>query len=70
MTGPTPEHSDARLPAPALMFIALVVAAIAGLGALLITSVATTFHVSLDRRTTTPTPPQRWSASPRWRSPP
>jgi hypothetical protein len=30
------------------MFIALVVAAVAGLGAPLVTSVATTFHASLD----------------------
>ena len=33
---------------PSLMFIALVVAAVASLGTPLITSVATTFHVSLD----------------------
>src|SRR4051794_11743643 len=38
---------EARLLVPALMFIALVVAAVASLGAPLITSVATTFHVSL-----------------------
>ena len=42
------EHSEARLLVPSLMFIALVVAAVASLGAPLITSVATTFHVSLD----------------------
>ncbi|WP_106535221.1 MFS transporter [Haloactinopolyspora alba] len=41
-------RSEARLLVPALMFIALVVAAVASLGAPLITSVATTFHVSLD----------------------
>ncbi|MEU4391738.1 MFS transporter [Kribbella sp. NPDC023855] len=45
---PTREQSEARLLVPALMFIALVVAAVASLGAPLITSVATTFHVSLD----------------------
>ncbi|WP_405766898.1 MFS transporter [Streptomyces sp. NBC_00080] len=39
---------EARLLVPALMFIALVVAAVASLGTPLITSVATTFHVSLD----------------------
>lgn len=43
----TPEHAEARLLVPSLMFIALVVAAVASLGAPLITSVATTFHVSL-----------------------
>ncbi len=48
MTGRTPERSEARLLVPALMFIALVVAAVASLGTPLITSVATTFHVSLD----------------------
>jgi MFS family permease len=42
------EHSGARLLVPSLMFIALVVAAVASLGTPLITSVATTFHVSLD----------------------
>lgn len=42
------EHSEARLLVPSLMFIALVVAAVASLGTPLITSVATTFHVSLD----------------------
>lgn len=42
------EPSEARLLVPALMFIALVVAAVASLGTPLITSVATTFHVSLD----------------------
>lgn len=44
----TREHSEARLLVPSLMFIALVVAAVASLGTPLITSVATTFHVSLD----------------------
>ncbi|MFI6764543.1 MFS transporter [Streptomyces sp. NPDC050355] len=44
----TREHSEARLLVPSLVFIALVVAAVASLGAPLITSVATTFHVSLD----------------------
>ncbi|MGG7575585.1 MFS transporter [Streptomyces sirii] len=44
----TREHSEARLLVPSLIFIALVVAAVASLGAPLITSVATTFHVSLD----------------------
>ncbi|MFF4495309.1 MFS transporter [Streptomyces sp. NPDC001546] len=39
--------SEARLLVPALMFIALVVAAVASLGTPLITSVATSFHVSL-----------------------
>ncbi|TDU91640.1 MFS transporter [Kribbella voronezhensis] len=43
-----PEHSGARLLVPSLMFIALVVAAVGSLGTPLITSVATTFHVSLD----------------------
>jgi MFS family permease len=41
-------RSGARLLVPALMFIALVVAAVASLGTPLITSVATTFDVSLD----------------------
>ncbi|MCG0283817.1 MFS transporter [Streptomyces sp. PSAA01] len=44
----TREHSETRLLVPSLVFIALVVAAVASLGAPLITSVATTFHVSLD----------------------
>lgn len=44
----TREASEARLLVPSLMFIALVVAAVGSLGAPLITSVATTFHVSLD----------------------
>ena len=44
----TREHSEERLLVPSLMFVALVVAAVASLGAPLITSVATTFHVSLD----------------------
>ncbi|MFE0187898.1 MFS transporter [Streptomyces sp. NPDC058989] len=44
----TREHSETRLLVPSLIFIALVVAAVASLGAPLITSVATTFHVSLD----------------------
>ncbi|MFJ4101278.1 MFS transporter [Amycolatopsis japonica] len=43
-----PLRSETRPLVPALMFIALVVAAVASLGAPLITSVATTFHVSLD----------------------
>ncbi|WP_149263447.1 MFS transporter [Actinomadura sp. K4S16] len=43
-----PARSEARLLVPALIFIALVVAAVASLGTPLITSVATTFHVSLD----------------------
>ena len=41
-----PENSSVLL-VPSLMFIALVVAAVASLGTPLITSVATTFHVSL-----------------------
>ena len=41
-------RSEGRLLVPALTFIALVVAAVASLGTPLITSVATTFHVSLD----------------------
>ena len=40
--------SEPRLLVPSLMFIALVVAAVGSLGAPLITSVAVTFHVSLD----------------------
>ena len=44
----TREHSEVRLLVPSLMFIALVVAAVASLGTPLITSVATTYHVSLD----------------------
>ncbi|MFD0065026.1 hypothetical protein ACFRAI_36880 [Streptomyces sp. NPDC056637] len=40
-------RSEARLLVPALMFIVLVVAAVASLGTPLITSVATSFHVSL-----------------------
>ncbi|MGW2996005.1 MFS transporter, partial [Streptomyces sp. NPDC001193] len=40
-------RSEVRLLVPALMFIALVVAAVASLGTPLITSVATSFHVSL-----------------------
>ena len=43
-----PERSEARPLVPSLVFIALVVAAVASLGTPLITSVATTFHVSLD----------------------
>ena len=46
-TSQTP--SEPRLLVPSLLFIALVVAAVGSLGAPLITSVATTFHVSLDR---------------------
>lgn len=41
-------RSEPRLLVPALMFIALVVAAVGSLGTPLITTVATTFHVSLD----------------------
>jgi predicted MFS family arabinose efflux permease len=48
VTGRTPERSEARLLVASLTFVALVVAAVASLGAPLITSVATTFHVSLD----------------------
>ena len=44
----TEAPSEARLLVPSLTFIALVVAAVASLGAPLITSVATTFEVSLD----------------------
>ncbi|WP_037622141.1 MFS transporter [Streptomyces aureus] len=40
-------RSEARLLVPSLVFIALVVAAVASLGTPLITSVATSFHVSL-----------------------
>ena len=40
-------RSEPRLLVPSLLFIALVVAAVGSLGAPLITSVATTFHVSL-----------------------
>lgn len=47
-TSTAPARSEARLLVPALMFIALVVAAVGSLGTPLITSVATTFHVSLD----------------------
>ncbi|MFF1871843.1 MFS transporter [Kitasatospora herbaricolor] len=42
------ENSGTRLLVPSLMVIALVVAAVASLGAPLITTVATTFHVSLN----------------------
>ena len=45
---PSPSSAEPRLLVPSLMFVALVVAAIGSLGAPLITSVATTFHVSLD----------------------
>lgn len=48
MTAPAPERSEARLLVPALLFVALVVAAVGSLGTPLITSVATSFHVSLD----------------------
>ena len=41
-------RSEPRLLVPSLLFIALVVAAVGSLGAPLVTSVATTFHVSLD----------------------
>nr|MDA8355473.1 MFS transporter [Actinomycetota bacterium] len=44
----TREHAEARLLVPSLVFIALVVAAVASLGTPLITAVATTFRVSLD----------------------
>jgi predicted MFS family arabinose efflux permease len=45
----TPQTApEPRLLVPSLMFIALVVAAVGSLGAPLITSVAVTFHVSLD----------------------
>ncbi|MEU3461218.1 MFS transporter [Streptomyces sp. NPDC006733] len=47
-TGTAPIRSEAHRLVPALLFIALVVAAVASLGTPLITSVATTFHVSLD----------------------
>ncbi|GAA4833212.1 MFS transporter [Kitasatospora terrestris] len=47
-TAASPEHSRARRLVPSLVFIALVVAAVGSLGTPLITSVATTFHVSLD----------------------
>ncbi|WP_405834858.1 hypothetical protein [Streptomyces sp. NBC_01176] len=46
----TRERSRARLLVPALMFTALVVAAVASPGTPLITSVATSFHVSLGTR--------------------
>ncbi|NUS95508.1 MAG: MFS transporter, partial [Nocardia sp.] len=42
-------RAEARLLVPTLMFIGLVVAAVGSLGAPLITSVATSFHVSLGR---------------------
>jgi predicted MFS family arabinose efflux permease len=45
---PAPERPEPRLLVSSLMFIALVVAAVASLGTPLITSVATTFKVSLD----------------------
>ena len=45
---PSLPSAEPRLLVPLLLFIALVVAAIGSLGAPLITSVATTFHVSLD----------------------
>ena len=44
----TRASSEGRLLAPSLVFIALALAAVGSLGAPLITSVATTFHVSLD----------------------
>ncbi|MEU9078316.1 MFS transporter [Kitasatospora sp. NPDC048538] len=43
-----PIRSGTRALVPALMFVALVVAAVGSLGTPLVTSVATTFHVSLD----------------------
>ncbi|MGW0663693.1 MFS transporter [Streptodolium elevatio] len=48
MTGHAPKRSEVRLLVPALLFVALVVAVVGSLGTPLITSVATTFHVSLD----------------------
>ncbi|MCX5213313.1 MFS transporter [Kitasatospora sp. NBC_00240] len=42
------EHPGTRLLVPSLIVVALVVAAVASLGAPLITTVATTFHVSLN----------------------
>jgi predicted MFS family arabinose efflux permease len=42
-----PGRSEPRSLVPSLVFIALVVAAVGSLGAPLVTSVATTFHVSL-----------------------
>ncbi|WP_405590560.1 MFS transporter [Streptomyces sp. NBC_01190] len=42
------EQSEPRMLVPSLVFVALVVAAVASLGAPLITTVATTFHVSLN----------------------
>jgi hypothetical protein len=48
VTEHTLERSEVRLLVPALMLIALIVAAVASLGTPLITRVATTFHVSLD----------------------
>ncbi|WP_327063488.1 MFS transporter [Kitasatospora purpeofusca] len=47
-TDAAPIPSEARPLVPALVFVALVVAAVASLGTPLVTSVATTFHVSLD----------------------
>nr|BEK62862.1 MFS transporter [Kitasatospora purpeofusca] len=47
-TSTAPIRSEARPLVPALVFVALVVAAVASLGTPLVTSVATTFHVSLD----------------------
>ncbi|MEY9877510.1 MFS family permease [Streptacidiphilus sp. MAP12-33] len=44
----SPQRAQERLLVPSLMFVALVVAAVGSLGTPLITSVATTFHVSLD----------------------
>ncbi|HEY8301187.1 MAG TPA: MFS transporter [Jatrophihabitans sp.] len=44
----SPGSSEQRLLVGSLVFVALVVAAVGSLGAPLITSVATTFHVSLD----------------------
>lgn len=76
--------SGPRLLIPSLLFIAMVVAAVGSLGAPLITSVATTFHVSLGNaqwaltisllsgaicfRPMACTRRRHWSASPRWRS--
>ncbi|WP_436774024.1 MFS transporter [Yinghuangia sp. YIM S09857] len=48
MTRRAPERAEARLLVPTLVFITLVAAVVGSLGTPLITSVATTFHVSLD----------------------
>ena len=46
-TSASPVRPESRMLVPSLLFIALVVAAVGSLGAPLITSVATTFRVSL-----------------------